>query len=129
LLRRVGTVLLVATIVACGSSADQTAVKRVVGEWTAAVVDKDSATACAKLTPRLRAGIERHLVGEGVRGSCRTWAARYVSPRHPATHDDAHVRRVAIEGERAVATVSAPGVDNADVDLVRIDGAWRIDDY
>jgi hypothetical protein len=127
--RVVAAIVLATTIAACGSSTDETAVKRAVNEWTAAVADRDSGSACTKLSPRLRASIERHLVGEGVRGSCRTWAARYISPRHPATHGDAHVRRVSIAGEHAVATVAAAGVDDADVDLVKVDGAWQIDDY
>lgn len=120
-------------LVGCGGggdrSADEAAVTKTVQRWTHAVVDHDGPAACAELSSRLRKAIARHLLGEGVRGSCRSWAARYVSPRHPASNHRARVAAVEIRGLRAVAHLSAPGVRSADTMLVKEHGRWRIDDY
>jgi hypothetical protein len=92
-------------------------------------VAHDSAAACAQVSERLRASIERHLLGEGVRGSCRTWAARYVSPRHPAAHRGVRIGAVDINRGRAVVRLSADGSPDAQAKLVKEHGGWRIDDY
>src|SRR4051812_37250691 len=83
------------TLAACsapaGRSTDETAVRNAVNRWTDAVVHHDDGAACGQSSSALRKRIERHLLGEGVAGSCRTWAARWVSPRHPGAHRDAHI--------------------------------------
>lgn len=112
-----------------GESSAGTAVRGTVQRWTHAVVARDSEAACAELSARLRRSIDRHLLGEGVSGSCRTWAARWVSPRHPAARRGARVTTVEVHGHRAVAHVVAPGTADADAQLVEEDGAWRVDDY
>jgi len=73
--------------------------------------------------------IARHLLGEGVKGSCRTWAARYVSPRHAASQERVRITAARIRGFRATVTLAAPGLSEAHVKLVMEHGHWRIDDY
>src|SRR4051794_30808825 len=112
-----------------GGSADESAARQTVQRWSDAVLDRDSSGACTELSSKLRKQIERHLLGEGVRGSCRTWAARYVSPRHPASRPHARVISVRIAGPRATAKLAAPGAADGNVLLVKERGRWRIDDY
>jgi hypothetical protein len=119
----------VALLIGCGGNGDETAVRRAVERWNAAVLDHDGRAACAELSTRLRKSIERHLLGEGVGGDCRTWAARYVSPRHPATHRGLRITAVKIDGERATVHLSARGAVDSDARLVDERGRWRIDDY
>src|SRR4051794_33892154 len=82
------TALVALTLAGCGDSSgrstDATAVRTAVNRWTEAVVRHDSRAACAQLSSSLRKQLERHLLGEGVSGNCRSWAGRWVSPRHPA---------------------------------------------
>jgi hypothetical protein len=113
----------------CGGAGDDAAVRHAVERWSDAVVARDSRGACAELSRRLRIALERHLVGEGVSGSCATWAARYVSPRNPGAHRGAHVTDADIEGARASVRVSARGAEDARVRLVKEHGRWLIDDY
>jgi hypothetical protein len=81
------------------------------------------------LSAGLRADIERHLLGEGTKGTCDTWAARWVSPRHPASHRDARITAIHIRGARATVDLAAHGVPTAAVTLVRENGRWLIDNY
>jgi hypothetical protein len=113
----------------CGGGGDDASVRHVIQRWSDAVAARDSRSACAELSRRLRAAIERHLVGEGVSCSCETWAARYVSPRNPGAHSGAHVTDADIDGTRASVRVSARGAGAARVRLVKEHGRWLIDDY
>ena len=119
------------TLAGCGGtpSGQERAVKQSVREWAAAVARHDGPRACALLSTHLQRAIERHLLGEGVEGTCRTWAARYVSPRHPASQRDARITRVRIHGDRATVTLEAPGVPEGHARLVLERGQWRIDDF
>lgn len=119
-------------LAACGGSSgstDATAVRKAVNRWTQAVVRHDGPAACAQLSRTLRKAIERHLLGEGVEGNCRTWAARWVSPRHPAAHRDAHVVAVRVHAGRATVSLTAHGIPDGEVRLVKEGGTWRINDY
>lgn len=122
-------VLVAVTIAGCGQSADERAVRKAVDRWTGAIAAHDSDAACATLSARLHASIERHLLGEGVTGSCRTWAARYINPRHPAAQPDVRIAGVEINGKRATAHLAAPGAVTSDARLVNQDGRWLVDDY
>ena len=113
----------------CGSGSRDTAVRRTVGQWTSAVARQDGPRACAVLSNDLQHAIARHLLGEGVEGSCHTWAARYVSPRNPASRGRVRITAVRIRGSRATVTLAAPGLSEAHVKLVMEHGHWRIDDY
>jgi hypothetical protein len=113
----------------CGGGGDAGTVRHVVERWSDAVVAHDNRAACAELSGRLRKSIERHLLGEGVTGSCDTWAARYVSPRHPGAHRGARAADAEIQGTRATVRVSAGGARDARVRLVKEHDRWLIDDY
>jgi hypothetical protein len=100
-----------------------------VQRWAEAIVRRDNSAACAQLSTRLHAQIERHLLGEGVQGSCRTWAARWVSPRYPASFRGVRITSVRINGTHARVRLAAPGALPADANLVREEGRWHIDNY
>lgn len=97
--------------------------------WSKAVASHDGPTACARLSSELRKRIERHLLGEGTKGNCDTWAARWVSPRHPASHRDARITAVRIRGAHATVNLTARGVPPGSVKLVQENGRWLIDNY
>ena len=112
-----------------GGGGDAAAVRTVVKRWSAAVVQRDNAAACADLSVRLREAIDRHLLGEGVQGKCRDWAARWVSPRHPASRRGERITSIRVSGRRASVSVEAPGVPGGHAALIREQGDWRIDDF
>jgi predicted small secreted protein len=112
-----------------GRGADETAIRTTVTRWVEAVVHHESPAACALLSRGLREQIERHLRGEGVNGSCRTWAARWVSPRHPASHREARITAVDVHAESATVSLTAPGIPDGGARLVKENGGWRIDDF
>ena len=120
-----------ALIVGCGggTSTDEKAVRKAVQRWSDAVFTRNNPRACAELSTKLRKQLERHLLGEGVKGSCKTWAARYVSPRHPASRPQPRVTGVEIEDGRATVKLAAPGVPDGHAELVKERGRWRVDDY
>lgn len=124
--------LAAAVLAACGGSgpaADETGVRHAVNRWIAAIGRHDGGAACAQLSTALQQRIERHLAGEGVRGNCRTWAARWISPRHPASHRGARITAIRIRGAHATVSLAAAGVPDGRATLVREGGRWRIDDY
>jgi anti-sigma-K factor RskA len=114
---------------ACGAQGDETAVRNAVDTWMVAVASHHDAEACARLSSELRTRIERHLLGEGTKGNCDTWAARWVSPRHPASHRDAHITATQIRGAHATVTLVARGVPTGSVRLVQENGRWLIDNF
>ena len=121
--------LAAAAVAGCGGGGDEQAVRTAVNGWIGAVVRHDDAAACARLSSDLRRRLERHLLGEGVKGSCKTWAAKYVSPRHPASQRAARITAVRIRDARATVSLTAPGVPPGSATLVKERGRWRIDDY
>ena len=127
---RLATIVLTAALAGCGAgSGAESRATQTVRDWTSAIARHDGPAACRLLSVRLQHSINRHLLGEGVRGSCRTWAARWVSPRHAASQEDVRVTAVRIRGSRATVTLAAPGVSDARAKLVMERGHWRIDDY
>jgi hypothetical protein len=129
--RWLAAVVVASALGGCGNSAsnDEVAVRHAVQRWLSAVVAHDNPAACAQLSPALRAAIDRHVVGEQAGGDCRSWAARWVSPRHPASHRGARIAAVRIAGGRATVRLAAPGLLDGDVRLVKDAGRWRIDDF
>lgn len=125
----VALALATAAVAGCGNGGDEQAVRNAVNGWIGAVVRHDDAAACARLSSDLRRRLERHLLGEGVKGSCETWAARYVSPRHPASHRSARITAIRIRDAHATVSLTAPGVPSGSATLVKEDGRWRIDNY
>ena len=123
------TLTIAACVGACGPGSDESAVRQTVRQWISAVARNDGPAACAVLSTDLQHAIARHLLGEGVQGSCRTWAARYVSPRHVASHKRVRITAVRVQGSVATITLVVPGLSEAHVNLVREHGQWRIDDY
>lgn len=126
---RLVAVLAVSLLAACGAGGNEKAVRNAVDGWHEAVAGHDSAAACSHLSTELRAHIRRHLLGEGTKGSCDTWAARWVSPRHPASHRDARITAVRIHGAHATVDLVADGVPTGTVTLVRENGRWLVDNY
>ena len=126
-------IVLTLAIAGCGGTSgpgsDERAVTHIVRQWISAVARHDGPSACALLSTKLQKAIARHLLGEGVRGSCRTWAARYVSPRHAASSQRVRITAVHIRGSRATVTLAAPGLAEAHAKLVMEHGDWRIDNY
>ena len=116
-------------LAACGGGGDERAVRNAVNGWIDAVARHDGPAACASLSTELRTRIERHLLGEGTKGNCNAWAARWVSPRHPASHRDVRTTATRIHGTRATVTLVAPGVPAGSATLVKEDGRWRVDDF
>jgi hypothetical protein len=120
-------------LAACGGSSgrdvDATAITNVVNRWIEAVVQHDGPAACAQLSNGLRERIEHHLLREGVEGNCGTWAARWVSPRQPASHRDARTTAVHVDAERATVSLAAGGTPDGAATLVQENGSWRIADY
>jgi hypothetical protein len=117
-----------ASLAACGGG-EKPRIRDTVNGWIGAVVRHDNARACDRLSSTLRKRIERHLLGEGTAGSCNTWAARWVSPRHPASHRAAHIASIRIDGGRATVALTAPGAVPGQVTLVKERGRWRIDNW
>jgi anti-sigma-K factor RskA len=114
---------------ACDAQTGETAVRNAVDSWTEAVAGHHDAAACARLSSELRVRIERHLLGEGTKGNCNTWAARWVSPRHPSSHRDARITAVRIRGVHATVDLVARGVPIGSVTLVQENGRWLIDNF
>jgi hypothetical protein len=121
--------LAASALAACGAGGDETAVRNATNRWIEAVARHDGAAACASLSSELRRSIERHLLGEGTKGSCDTWAARWVSPRHPASHREARITAIRIRDAHATVSLVARGVPPGSATLVKENGRWRIDDY
>src|SRR5689334_20515441 len=123
------TLAVAASAGACGSDSHETAVKQTVRHWISAVARHDDSGACALLSTGLQNAISRHLLGEGVQGSCHTWAAKYVSPRNAASDHRARITAVRVRGARATVGLAAPGLSDSHVKLLMEHGHWRIDDY
>jgi hypothetical protein len=114
---------------ASGPSVDEAAARHTVQSWLSAVARHDGRAACAAVSTRLQQFINRHLLGEGVKGTCNTWAAKWVSPRHAAARPGVRIEALRIRGSRATVRLVAPGAFDAQAKLIREHGHWRIDDY
>src|SRR3954469_25644263 len=112
------TLAIAGCVGAGGGGSGETAVRQTVRQWISAVPRHDGRSACAVLSTDFQHAIARHLLGEGVKGSCRTWAARYVSPRHAASQERVRITAARIRGFRATVTLAAPGLSEAHVKLV-----------
>jgi anti-sigma-K factor RskA len=123
------TAVALSALAACGAGGDETAVRKAVNGWIAAVTAHDNAGACDRSSTELRKRIERHLLGEATKGNCHTWAARWVSPAHPASHRDARITAIRIHKRHARVELTAPGVPSGWATLVKQNGDWRIDNF
>jgi hypothetical protein len=112
-----------------GPSADESAVRNTAQHWLSAIARHDGRAACAAVSTRLHQFIDRHLLGEGVKGNCNTWAAKWVSPRHAAARPGVRIKALRIRGSRATVRLAAPGAFDAHAKLIKEHGHWRIDDY
>jgi anti-sigma-K factor RskA len=121
--------LTASALAACGGGGDERAVRDAVRSWSDAVVRHDDRAACASLSTELRTRIDRHLLGEGTAGTCNTWAARWVSPHHPASHGNARIATTRISDGRATVVLVASGVPDGSAMLVKENGRWRVDDF
>jgi hypothetical protein len=90
---------------------------------------RQDAQACRMMTRTLQEGISFSLERRALPGSCRTRAAHIYSPAKPPGHRGARVKSVTVEGPRARATVTAPGVVETDVQLEKAGNGWKIANF
>ena len=122
-------------LAACGgnghSETDQ--VRSTVDSWLSTLaVGKskgDNARACSYLTHGLQKSIDLQLRMRGEHASCRTFAANWTGRSTPPGNKGAHVTKVVVSGATARASLAAPPDRTSDVQLRKIAGHWRIDNY
>jgi hypothetical protein len=132
---RAAPILVVALLLAgCGggdSQSDQ--VRHTVEGWLSSLaVGKekgDNARACSYLTHGLQKSIDVQLRMRGERANCRTFAANWTGRSTPPGNKGAHVTKVVVSGSTARASLAAPPDRSSEVQLRKINGRWRIDNY
>jgi hypothetical protein len=132
---RAAPILVVALLLAgCGggdSQSDQ--VRHTVEAWLSSLaVGKekgDNARACSYLTHGLQKSIDVQLRTRGEHANCRTFAANWTGRSTPPGNKGAHVTKVVVSGSTARASLAAPPDRSSEVQLRKINGRWRIDNY
>jgi len=110
-------------------TADQRLVRQQAERFLAVMEARQDARACRMMTRTLQNGISFSLERRALPGSCRTRAAHIYSPAKPPGHEGARVKAVAVDGNTARATVTAPGVVETDVQLERAGNGWKIANF
>jgi hypothetical protein len=90
---------------------------------------REDAKACRMMTRTLQRGISFSLERRSLPGSCRTRAGHIYSPAKPPGHEGARVKAVRVTGAKALATVTAPDVVDADVQLEKTGHGWKIANF
>jgi hypothetical protein len=136
---RIATALAVCVLLAScgGGGADQNPeakqVRSTVEAWlsslTAGSKKGDNARACSYLTRGLQKAMDVQLRTRGEHATCKTYAANWTGRSTPPGRVGAHVTGVAVAGRTARASLAAPPDRASDVQLRKIDGRWRIDNY
>jgi hypothetical protein len=123
---------------ACGgggssASTPEKQVRSTVEHWLSSLAagDKkgDNARACAFLTRGLQKAIDVQLRMRGEHASCKTYAANWTGRSTPPGRVGAHVTGVVVAGTTARASLAAPPDRTSTVQLRKVDGRWRIDNY
>ena len=110
-------------------SADERLVRRQAEQFLQVMEAKQDAMACRMMTRTLQRGISFSLERRSLPGSCRTRAAHIYSPAKPPGHEGAQVEAVKVDGRTALATVTAPGVVDSDVQLEKAGNGWKIANF
>jgi len=110
-------------------SADQRLVRLQAERFLAVMEAREDAKACGMMTRTLQRGISFSLERRSLPGSCRTRAAHIYSPAKPPGHEGARVKAVRVTGAKALATVTAPDVVDADVQLEKAGHGWKIANF
>ena len=110
-------------------SADQRLVRLQAERFLAVMEAREDAKACRMMTRTLQRGISFSLERRSLPGSCRTRAAHIYSPAKPPGHEGARVKAVRVTGAKALATVTAPDVVDADVQLEKAGHGWKIANF
>ena len=110
-------------------SADQRLVRLQAEQFLKVMEARQDAKACRMMTPTLQRGISFSLERRSLPGSCRTRAAHIYSPAKPPGHEGARVKAVQVTGRKALATVTAPGVVDTDVQFEKAGNGWKIANF
>jgi hypothetical protein len=110
-------------------SADQRSARLQAERFLAVMEAREDAKACRMMTRTLQRGISFSLERRSLPGSCRTRAAHIYSPAKPPGHEGARVKAVRVTGAKALATVTAPDVVDADVQLEKTGHGWKIANF
>ena len=110
-------------------SADQRLVRLQAEQFLKVMEARQDAKACRMMTPTLQRGISFSLERRSLPGTCRTRAAHIYSPAKPPGHEGARVKAVRVTGPKALATLTAPGVVEADVQLEKTGNGWKIANF
>lgn len=116
-----------------GGGGETSQVRAEVDDWLSALAigngKGDSKRACTHLTPGLQKSISLQLRMRGEHATCMTFAAKWTGRSTPPGNKGAHVTKVVVHGSTASASLAAPPDRTSDVQLRKIDGTWRIDNY
>jgi hypothetical protein len=110
-------------------SADQRLVRLQAEQFLKVMEAREDAKACHMMTPALQRGISFSLERRSLPGTCDTRAAHIYSPAKPPGHEGARVKAVRVTGPKALATVTAPGVVDTDVQFEQTGNGWKIANF
>ena len=110
-------------------SADQRLVRLQAERFLMVMAARQDAKACRMMTGTLQRGISFSLERRSLPGTCRTRAAHIYSPAKPPGHEGARVKSVRVTGPKALATVTAPGVEDTDVQFEKAGNGWKIANF
>jgi hypothetical protein len=132
---RIAAALAVSVLLAsCGGGGGETTqVRAEVEDWLSALAigngRGDSKRACTHLTPGLQRSITVQLRMRGEHATCMTFAAKWTGRSTPPGNKGAHITKIVVNGTKARASLAAPPDRSSDVQLRKIAGTWRIDNY
>jgi hypothetical protein len=116
-----------------GESSEAQQVRSTVDGWLSSLAagtkKGDNGRACAYLTRGLQKAMDVQLRTRGEHATCETYAANWTGRSTPPGRVGAHVTGVAVAGRTARVSLAAPPDRTSDVQLLKIDGRWRIDNY
>jgi hypothetical protein len=110
-------------------SADQRLVRAQAEKFLEVMEARQDAQACQMMTRTLQRGISFSLERRALPGNCRTRAAHIYSPAKPPGHEGARVKTVSVTGSNALATVTAPGIVDTDVQFEKAGNGWKIANF
>ena len=110
-------------------SADERLVRLQTERFLKVMAARQDAKACRMMTGTLQRGINFSLERRALPGTCRTRAAHIYSPAKPPGHEGARVKAVRVTGPKALATVTAPGVVDTDVQFEKAGDGWKIANF
>jgi hypothetical protein len=110
-------------------SADHRLVRLQAEQFLKVMEARQDAKACRMMTRTLQRGISFSLERRSLPGTCRTRAAHIYSPAKPPGHEGARVKAVRVTGPKALATVTAPGVVDTDVQFDKVGNGWKIANF